>query len=128
LPPLAGCRHQASHQADNRSRISLGYEQYLSIELGSRHVHIAGCARNPTGAWVTQQARNLSFTGLVARMRFLIHDKDSKFSAAFDELFRGEAIKVIDSHADPSTPGERVRRALRPHHVVRSGSVKPKPA
>jgi putative transposase len=65
------------------------------IELGSRRVHIAGCTRNPTGAWVTQQARNLSFTGLFAQMRFLIHDRDSKFSAAFDEVFRSEAIKVI---------------------------------
>jgi putative transposase len=65
------------------------------IELGSRHVHIAGCTRNPTGTWVTQQARNLSFTGLFARMRFVIHDRDSKFSAAFDEVFRSEAIKVI---------------------------------
>jgi hypothetical protein len=42
------------------------------IELESRRVHLAGCTTNPTGAWVTQQARNLSFTGLFDRMRFLI--------------------------------------------------------
>ena len=65
------------------------------IELESRRVHLAGCTTNPTGAWVTQQARNLSFTGLFERMRFLIHDRDSKFSAAFDEVFRSEGIKVI---------------------------------
>jgi putative transposase len=65
------------------------------IELGSRRVHLAGCTTNPTGAWVTQQARNLSFTGLFERMRFLIHDRDSKFSAAFDEVFRSDGIKVI---------------------------------
>jgi putative transposase len=65
------------------------------IELGSRRVHLAGCTTNPTGAWVTQQARNLSFTGLFERMHFLIHDRDSKFSAVFDEVFRSEAIKVI---------------------------------
>ena len=29
------------------------------------------------------------------RTRFLIHDRDSKFSAAFDEVFRSEAIRVI---------------------------------
>ena len=58
------------------------------IELGSRRVHLAGCTTNPTGAWVTQRARNLSFTGLFERMHFLIHDRDSKFSAAFDEVFR----------------------------------------
>jgi hypothetical protein len=50
------------------------------IELGSRRVHLAGCTTNPSGAWVTQQARNLSFSGLFERMRFLIHDRDSKFS------------------------------------------------
>jgi len=65
------------------------------IELESRRVHLAGCTTNPTGAWVTQQARNLSFTGLFERTRFLIHDRDSKFSAAFDEVFRSEGIKVI---------------------------------
>ena len=56
---------------------------------------MAGCTANPTGAWVTQQARNLSFAGLVDRMRFLIHDRDSKFSASFDEIFLSEGIKVI---------------------------------
>src|SRR6266516_4786377 len=65
------------------------------IEVGSRRVHLAGCTTNPTGAWVTQQARSLSFTGVFERMRFLIHDRDSKFSAAFDEVFRSEGIKVI---------------------------------
>jgi hypothetical protein len=34
------------------------------IELESRRVHLAGCTTNPSGAWVTQQARNLSFTGV----------------------------------------------------------------
>jgi hypothetical protein len=65
------------------------------IELGSRRVHFAGCTTNPTGGWVTQQARNLSYTGLFERSRFLIHDRDSKFCAAFDEVFRSEGIRVI---------------------------------
>src|SRR3989440_2481142 len=65
------------------------------IELASRRVHLAGCTTNPSGAWVTQQARNLSFTGVFERMRFLIHDRDSKFAASFDEVFRSEGIKVI---------------------------------
>jgi len=65
------------------------------IELDSRRVHLAGCTTNPSGAWVTQQARNLSFTGRLNRMRFLVHDRDSKFAAAFDEVFGSEGIKVI---------------------------------
>src|SRR5436190_11938568 len=73
------------------------YYVLFFIELGSRRVHLAGCTTNPTGAWVTQQARNLSFTGLLERTRFLIHDRDSKFSASFDEVFRGEGIKVIQT-------------------------------
>jgi putative transposase len=52
------------------------------IELGSRRVHLAGCTTNPTGAWVTQQARNLSFTGLFERMHFLIHDRGAATNSA----------------------------------------------
>jgi putative transposase len=65
------------------------------IELENRRVRLAGCTTNPTGGWVTQQARNLSFSRLLERVRFLIHDRDSKFSTAFDEVFRSEGIKVI---------------------------------
>jgi len=65
------------------------------IELDSRRVHLAGCTTNPNGAWVTQQARNLSFTGLFERVRFLIHDRDSKFTASFDEVFRSEGIRIV---------------------------------
>ena len=71
------------------------YYVLFFIELGSRRVHLAGCTTNPTGAWVTQQARNLSFTGLFERTRFLIHDRDTKFSGSFDEVFRSEGIKTI---------------------------------
>jgi hypothetical protein len=46
------------------------------IELESRRVHLAGCTTNPTGAWVTQQARNLSFSEWV---QFVVHDRESGF-------------------------------------------------
>ena len=65
------------------------------VELESRRVHLAGCTTNPSGAWVTEQARNLSFTSVFDRMRFLIHDRDSKLSAAFDDVFRSEGMQVI---------------------------------
>jgi putative transposase len=71
------------------------YYVLFFIELGSRRVHLAGCTINPTGGWVTQQARNLGFTGVFERTRFLIHDRDSKFCAAFDEFFSSEGIRVI---------------------------------
>jgi putative transposase len=67
------------------------------IELDTRRVHLAGCTTRPTGAWVTQQARNLSMAlgeRLWAR-RFLIRDRDTKFTAAFDEVFRSDGLAVI---------------------------------
>jgi transposase len=52
------------------------YYVLFFIELDSRRVHLAGCTTSPTGAWVAQQARNLGFTGLFERIRYLIHDRD----------------------------------------------------
>jgi transposase InsO family protein len=67
------------------------------IELGTRRVHYAGCTANPTGAWVSQQARNLNLAAGLDRFRFLIRDRDGKFSAAFDEVFRTEGIRVVQT-------------------------------
>ena len=67
------------------------------IELGSRWVHLAGCSANPSGSWAAQQARNLSCS-LAERsepLRFLIHDRDSKFTRAFDEVFASEGLEII---------------------------------
>jgi putative transposase len=67
------------------------------IELGSRRVHLAGCTTNPSGAWVTQQARQLAWA-LVERstpVRFLIRDRDSKFTGDVDTVFRSEGIEII---------------------------------
>jgi len=67
------------------------------IELKRRRVHLAGVTANPDGPWVAQQARNLIMTlaDQDQRPRFLIRDRDSKFTAAFDEIFRSEGIRVI---------------------------------
>ena len=67
------------------------------IELGSRRVHLGGGTANPNAAWVTQQARNLAVTRPDAkpRFRFLLRDRDSTFTPAFDEVFRTEAIRII---------------------------------
>ncbi len=67
------------------------------IELASRRVHLAGITANPDGAWVAQQARNLlmRFDDKGVRARFLIRDRDSKLTHAFDEVFRSEGMRVI---------------------------------
>jgi len=67
------------------------------IELGSRRVHLAGCTANPSGAWVTQQARQLAW-GLAersTRVRFLVRDRDSKFTRDFDAVFRSEEVEIV---------------------------------
>jgi putative transposase len=67
------------------------------IELGSRRVHLAGCTANPTAPWVTQQARQLTWA-LAERqspVRFLIRDRDGKFTDSFDEVFRSTGTEII---------------------------------
>ena len=65
------------------------------IEHASRRVHLAGITTNPTGAWVTQQARNLSINGVLERFQFLIRDRDAKFTTAFDTALVAEGVRVI---------------------------------
>ena len=67
------------------------------IELATRRVHLAGITTNPDGRWVTQQARNLlmQLDDEGVRPRFLVRDRDSKFTREFDEVFRSEGIRVI---------------------------------
>jgi transposase InsO family protein len=67
------------------------------VELGSRRVHISGCTANPTGAWVTQQARQFAWTlqKQPGQFRFLICDRDSKFTRDFDTVFASEGIRVL---------------------------------
>jgi putative transposase len=89
------------------------YYVLFVIELGSRRVHLAGCTTDPTGAWVTQQARNLNFTGVLDRMRFLIHDRGSKFCSGLDEVFRSEAIEVIHTPIRAPQANARVERFVR---------------
>ncbi len=75
------------------------YYVLFVIEVQSRVVHVLGITANPTGAWVTQVARNFTST-LDERgrcFRFLLRDRDTKFTASFDAVFASvgtEAIKA----------------------------------
>ncbi len=67
------------------------------LEVGTRRVHVAGCTSHPTAAWVTQQARHLSWQiqeGMLPA-RFLIHDWDAKFAASFDTVIAAEGVEVV---------------------------------
>jgi IS30 family transposase len=75
------------------------------IELDSRRVHLAGLTAKPTGPWVTQQARNLFLCAgdVLAGRKFLIRDRDTKFSGPFDEVFAIEGVRAM------RTPGRSSR-------------------
>jgi transposase InsO family protein len=67
------------------------------IELGSRRIHVSPSTAHPDSAWVTQQARNLvmALDDRSPAMRFLIRDRDTKFSRSFDQVIRSEGARVI---------------------------------
>jgi hypothetical protein len=67
------------------------------ICVGSRRIEYVACTSNPDGAWMLQQARNLlmDINDRGHRPRFLIHDRDAKFSRAFDAVFHSGGIRVI---------------------------------
>jgi putative transposase len=67
------------------------------VELATRHVHVLGVTGHPTGAWVTQQGRNLliKLDQRAASLRFLLRDRDARFTASFDTAFNAESIEVI---------------------------------
>jgi hypothetical protein len=66
------------------------------VSLATRRIEYLACSSNPDGRWVAQQARNLAMAlGDEQPLRFLINDRDTKFSRVFDEVFRAEGIKVI---------------------------------
>jgi putative transposase len=73
------------------------YYVLFFIEHTSRRVWHVGCTRNPDGGWITQQARNLGLAFAEQQTRFLIRDRDSKYSGPFDEVFRSEQIRILQT-------------------------------
>jgi len=84
------------------------------ISLATRRIEYIASTSNPDGRWVTQQARNLLMQlGDEHSFRFLVHDRDTKFSHAFDEVFRTERIKVIRTPVQAPNANAHAERWVR---------------
>jgi transposase InsO family protein len=69
------------------------------IEVGRRRIWITGVTAHPNAAWVTQQARNvagdIADTGI--DVKFLVRDRDTKYVASFDAVFRSEGAQILQT-------------------------------
>jgi transposase InsO family protein len=73
------------------------------MEIQARTVHIPGRTAHPAGAWTARQARNLlmDLGERAGQFKFLVRDRDSRFTAAFDGAFAGNGTRVIRTPVRP---------------------------
>jgi transposase InsO family protein len=89
------------------------YYVLFFIAHASRRVWLAGCTTNPTGAWVTQQARNFGLDFADRGVGFLIRDRDDKYSGPFNEIFRSGGIRIGETPVRAPTANAVAERFVR---------------
>jgi transposase InsO family protein len=69
------------------------------IEHATRRIRILGVTAHPNDAWVSQLARNLlmDLDDHAHCIKFLLRDRDTKFTAAFDAVFTAAGIRTLRS-------------------------------
>jgi putative transposase len=73
------------------------YYVLFFIHLGSRHIHVAGVTPHPNAAWMIQVARNVTMEewGMLSPGQYLIHDRDTKFCTAFQQLIDDAGVERV---------------------------------
>jgi putative transposase len=67
------------------------------VSIGTRRVEYLACTSSPDAGWMAQEARNvlMDLDDRRQRVRFLIHDRDTKFSRVFEGVFKSDGIRII---------------------------------